>query len=58
MEKNISCKLIIAKSKKSGNDYARVDIQLTPDYKKTVFLDFSEQALVKLAYKENERSQG
>ncbi len=56
MEKNISCKLIIAKSKKSGNDYARVDIQLTPDYKKTVFLDFSEQALVKLAYKENERS--
>lgn len=53
MEKAINCKLIIAESKKTGNDYARVDIQLTPDYKKTVFLDFPEQALVKLTYKEN-----
>ena len=56
MEKMINCKLIIANSKKTGNDYARVDIQLTPDYKKTVFLDFSEKALVKLAYNQNEGS--
>lgn len=54
MEKNINCKLIIAKSIKSGKDYARLDIELTPDYKKTVFLDFSEQALVKLAYNNND----
>lgn len=54
MEKNINCKLIIDKSKKSGKYYARLDIELTPDYKKTVFLDFSEQALVKLAYNKNE----
>lgn len=53
MEKTLNCKLIIDKSKKTGNDYARVDIQLTPDYKKTVFLDFPEQALVKLTYKQN-----
>lgn len=51
MEKNLACKLIIGKSKK-GNEYARVDIQLTPEYKKTVFLDFAEQALVKLMNKE------
>lgn len=53
MEKTLNCKLVIDKSKKTGNDYARVDIQLTPDYKKTVFLDFPEQALVKLTYKQN-----
>ena len=53
MEKNLNCKLVIGVSKKTGNPYARVDIQLAPNYKKTVFLDFAEQALVQLIDKQN-----
>lgn len=49
-EISLDCRLVVGKSKKSGNDYARVDIMVTPNYKKTVFLDFAEQALVKVTY--------
>lgn len=36
--------------KKSGKEYVVVEIQLTPDYKKLVFLDLAETALVKTTY--------
>ena len=49
-EKELKSKLVVGVSKKTGNQYARVDIQLTPNYKKTVFLDFPEQALVEVTY--------
>lgn len=36
--------------KKSGKEYYAIVIQITPDYKKVVFLDPSETALVKMTY--------
>ena len=36
--------------KKSGNEYYAIEIEITPDYKKVVFLDPCETALVKRTY--------
>ena len=36
--------------KKSNKPYMALEIQITPDYKKVVFLDTAEQALIKATY--------
>ncbi len=41
---------IVRKVSKAGKEYIVVEIQLTSDYKKEVFLEKSEQSLIKLAY--------
>lgn len=43
---DIKCELITAKSKKTGNDYTALDIEICPGYKKRVFLTSAELALV------------
>lgn len=40
----------VGQSKKTGKDYVMVEIPLTDNYKKVVFLDPAEQALVKITY--------
>lgn len=37
-------------SKKTGKEYICIEIQITDDYKKVVFLDPAETALVKYTY--------
>ena len=37
-------------SKNNGKEYYCIEIEITPDYKKVVFLDPAEVALVKIAY--------
>lgn len=37
-------------SKKTGKDYILLEIEITPEYKKVVFLDPAECALVKATY--------
>lgn len=41
----IKCQLVKAVSK-SGNEYYRLEIQLTPNYRKLVFLDRAEQEIL------------
>lgn len=36
--------------KKSGKEYIAIEIEITPDYKKVVFLDPAETCLVKATY--------
>ena len=36
--------------KKSGKEYIAIEIEITPDYKKVVFLDPAEVCLVKATY--------
>lgn len=36
--------------KKSGNEYYAIEIDITPTYKKVVYLDDCETALVKMVY--------
>lgn len=43
-------------SKKTGKEYMCIEIEITPEYKKVVFLDPAEQALVKCTYINDERS--
>lgn len=43
----MKCELV-EKVSKTGNKYVVLQIQLTPDYKKDVFLDNAELQLVKL----------
>lgn len=38
---------LVKKVSKTGNEYYCIEIQLTPDYVKTVFLDRAELALLK-----------
>lgn len=38
-------------SQKTGKEYMMIEIQLAPDYKKVVFLDSAEVALVKATQK-------
>ena len=38
-------------SQKTGKEYMMIEIQLVPDYKKVVFLDSAEVALVKATQK-------
>lgn len=37
-------------SKNNNKEYYAIEIEITPDYKKVVFLDSAEVALVKMAY--------
>ena len=37
-------------SKNNGKEYYVVEIEITPEYKKVVFLDRCETALVKMTY--------
>lgn len=37
-------------SQKTGKEYVLIEIPITDDYKKVVFLDKPEQALIKLTY--------
>lgn len=39
-------------SKKNGQEYIIIEIPISNDYKKTVFLDPAEKALVKLQFKD------
>lgn len=36
--------------KKSGKEYYAIEIEITPDYKKVVFLEPAEIALIKMTY--------
>lgn len=44
-------KLRTGVSQKTGKEYMMIEIQLAPDYKKVVFLDNAEVALVKATQK-------
>lgn len=44
---NLDCKLVEKVSSK-GNKYICLEITITPDYKKTVFLDNAELELIKV----------
>lgn len=43
---------LLSKVSKKGNPYVCVEIQITDTYKKVVFLDEAEEALVKATYTE------
>lgn len=43
----INAELRTGVSQKTGKEYMMIEIQLAPDYKKVVFLDRAEVALVK-----------
>ena len=45
----IDCKLV-EKTSKDGNPYVCIEIQLTPTYKKLVFLTQAEKELIQLSY--------
>lgn len=45
---NLKCQLV-EKTSQKGNNYQCVEIYITPNYKKTVFLDSAEIELIKLA---------
>lgn len=51
MSKEVKCTLTTGISKKTGKEYVRVEVWITPEYKKVVFLDGAEQALYKATYK-------
>lgn len=46
----VNAKIIKGIGKKSGKEYVRVEIPITPDYTKVVFLDDVERALFKVTY--------
>ncbi len=43
---DIPAKLVKKVSKKSGSEYVCVELTLAPNYKKTIFLDAAELALL------------
>lgn len=45
---------LLTKKSKNGKDYICIDISLTDDYTKSVFLDTAEQALIKRDIKLND----
>lgn len=45
---NLSCQLV-EKTSKKGTKYLALEIMITKDYKKVVFLDSAEIELIKLA---------
>lgn len=45
---NFNCQ-IVEKTSSKGNKYICLEIQITKDYKKVVFLDSAEVELIKLA---------
>lgn len=46
----MKCEIKKGVGKSSGKEYYAIVIEITPDYKKVVFLDSAEIALVKIAY--------
>ena len=46
----MKCEIKKGIGKKSGKEYIAIEIEITPDYKKVVFLDSAEVALVKMTY--------
>lgn len=46
----MKCEIKKGVGKKSGKEYFAIEIEITPDYKKVVFLDSAEVALVKMTY--------
>lgn len=46
----MKCEIKKGVGKKSGKEYISLEIEITPDYKKVVFLDPAEVALVKTTY--------
>lgn len=50
METN--AKIVKGVGKKSGKEYIKIEIPITDDYVKVVFLDRVEKALYKATYKE------
>lgn len=46
----MKCEIKKGVGKKSGKEYIAIEIEITPDYKKVVFLDSAEVALVKMTY--------
>ncbi len=46
----MKCEIKQGVGKKSGKEYTAIEIEITPDYKKVVFLDPAEIALVKMTY--------
>lgn len=48
---NLKCQLV-EKTSQKGNKYICVEIYITENYKKVVFLEQSEIELIKLSYKE------
>lgn len=51
MTKEVKCTMTSGVSQKNGREYVRVEIWVTPEYKKVVFLDNAEMALYKATYK-------
>lgn len=47
----MNAELRMGVSQKSGKEYMMIEIQLAPDYKKVVFLDSAEVALIKATQK-------
>ena len=45
---NLTAKLVEKVSEKSGKKYVCIEVQLTPTYTKTIFLDKAEVELIKL----------
>lgn len=43
----IPAKLVIGKSSKTGQPYYAIDVDISPDYSKRLFLDKAEVALIK-----------
>lgn len=48
----MTAELKAGKSKKTGEEYYYIDIELAPNYHKKCFLDSAELALVELTYKD------
>lgn len=46
----MKAELKVGKSKKTGQEYYYLEIELAPNYVKKCFLDSAEAALVKLTY--------
>ena len=46
----VNAELVKGVGKKSGKPYVAIDIELSPNYKKRVFLDSAETALAEVTY--------
>ena len=49
----LDCTFVERVGSKSGKKYYAIDIKLTPDYTKTVFLEKAEEALITTTYRNN-----
>ena len=51
----MKCSVQKKQSKKTGKEYWCLEIQITDDYTKVVFLDEAETALIKATYKNEQK---